>query len=1240
MLHMVHGSAADDMVATARRTSLFASVDENRDDTISRGELVNALRKGILLDNRNDVDGIWARLRAREAMASKILDCAGLQKRPVSAPRSQGAPTYAQQEPRAPIPSEQCQIRQDTSSIPRQTVAAIGTILPNVPMYSPNQDELETQRSYAAPCPMEQFIPTQVQNQESFASRQDNDAALAKLSWQPEGMNALRQDIQLFPPNEMLMAYSQDGSKGAQTASLETLSIGTQNVGQSQLCGYEITPAGNGYQITPEGIARRSMSMDTEMIQTFDRRLSILSSDGTYNLPEPAGAPNACFPPEGNGQQNGYAATEMTRQYIKPHVVPPFSFPASQQGRADSNTLPATLAVLPDAALALARRDDGDLRVSDLPQGGHRSNDEAKLGYVNMQIMPSPSFPKSKDDDKYSLAPAPSDKAPSELTTDAGLHDQGMQDDARAKDMELKVLESLLEDPQFKGVIPPQNIREYVAAALEEASGALRGSRRGRQRSRERTKTPTQSSGVSHFPGLGLTFSTQLYAPRDVSPLPSPSNLSRNSPMRSPYSPSRFQRPSSEALPMNRPMENTSCGTQKLQVGSNAIVPMTTSAAYPNVTGTSITVASAPLTTSVAAPVGSAMVPVGPSRSQSPRGTRKMQVGSNAIVPMTTSAAYPNVTSTTTTIPSAPLTTSVAVPVGSAIVPVGPYSRSQSPCGTRTMPVGSKAIVPFTSLPAAPIGTTVSVNPIAPLATSISAPVASALRPGSMTAPVGTHTTAIAPVMTTPSHATSLAVSSTFVNPLESAKIVAPVSAVGETRPSSIIAPVAVTRPSSITAPVAVPSNAIVPVITPQGAIVATSNITPGIASSLVGTQNAIVPLTGTRTMPASVTAPVAIPLDLGIIGRDVPEEQNNRRSSIVYPVGSARSLSPLGAPMEIPPGATVPMVSTCPDAHYSAPTCVSAPVEQTVAQTPSVVPGMPAVAMESAAIQDAMSGRNDCPYPVSPSNTESRYPKVPASTLFSAVKACGDGNSKAMPRPRESLFSSIDTNRDTVISREELYAAVNAGIIKDSRPPVQLWYDVKPDEQVPTGNANEAFRTPPPVNNVSWNSTIDTLSPACMSLSCQDGNGTDASWREGYIRSGNVSMSTSSPMQIPVQMVDNRARGASTTKSCRSSVFFAFDDNDSDDDSLSRMDRANTMASTRSRAQSVPLSNKFTVDDVARRDTLAAQALGVSKSAKRGTVAGAFHKGARKHHPDKGGQKDDFQVLREAYARLLSERS
>lgn len=333
-------------------------------------------------------------------------------------------------------------------------------------------------------------------------------------------------------------------------------------------------------------------------------------------------------------------------------------------------------------------------------------------------------------------------------------------------------------------------------------------------------------------------------------------------------------------------------------------------------------------------------------------------------------------------------------------------------------------------------------------------------------------------------------------------------------------------------------------------------------------------------------------------------------RTSIVYPVGTARALGPLGAVGVAP---SIEMFSD-----------------------PLVPPT--AIAVENAAIQDAVAH----PYSYPQGNP------LPSSTLFSAVKACGDGLNSMPPR-RDSLFTSIDANRDAIISRQELYAAINAGIIKDARPPVELWYDVKQEEKARVANSNETFlKTPPPVSNVSRVSTSDAFSPACISFSGQEGNGTDTSWQDGYGRSGTVSMSTSPPVQIPVQLMDGRARAASmaqpqTGKSARSSVFFAFGDNDSDEDDyepMSRTERFNTTASTRSRAQSVPLSNQFSVSDVARRETLAAQALGVSKTAKRGTVAGAFYKGARKHHPDKGGKKDDFQVLREAYARLLLERS
>lgn len=91
------------------------------------------------------------------------------------------------------------------------------------------------------------------------------------------------------------------------------------------------------------------------------------------------------------------------------------------------------------------------------------------------------------------------------------------------------------------------------------------------------------------------------------------------------------------------------------------------------------------------------------------------------------------------------------------------------------------------------------------------------------------------------------------------------------------------------------------------------------------------------------------------------------------------------------------------------------------------------------------------------------------------------------------------------------------------------------------------------------------------------------------------------------------------------------------------RVDTETSFGGTRS--MSLPgnahgmLSAKFTVNDVARRETLAAEALGVRKNARKHTVATAFRKEARNMHPDKGGMKEDFQVLREAYANLLQTR-
>jgi hypothetical protein len=62
-----------------------------------------------------------------------------------------------------------------------------------------------------------------------------------------------------------------------------------------------------------------------------------------------------------------------------------------------------------------------------------------------------------------------------------------------------------------------------------------------------------------------------------------------------------------------------------------------------------------------------------------------------------------------------------------------------------------------------------------------------------------------------------------------------------------------------------------------------------------------------------------------------------------------------------------------------------------------------------------------------------------------------------------------------------------------------------------------------------------------------------------------------------------------------------------------------------------------FTISDV-QRPSLAAEAMGIRKEAKKKTLADAYHKGVRKHHPDKGGRKSHFQVLREAYSVLLAD--
>eukprot|EP00439_Symbiodinium_sp_Y106_P066951 s51_g11.t1 len=56
---------------------------------------------------------------------------------------------------------------------------------------------------------------------------------------------------------------------------------------------------------------------------------------------------------------------------------------------------------------------------------------------------------------------------------------------------------------------------------------------------------------------------------------------------------------------------------------------------------------------------------------------------------------------------------------------------------------------------------------------------------------------------------------------------------------------------------------------------------------------------------------------------------------------------------------------------------------------------------------------------------------------------------------------------------------------------------------------------------------------------------------------------------------------------------------------------------------------------EAARRKTVAAEALGVRKTAGRKTVTQAFRKQVLAHHPDKGGSTVDFQAINAAYGRM-----
>lgn len=58
---------------------------------------------------------------------------------------------------------------------------------------------------------------------------------------------------------------------------------------------------------------------------------------------------------------------------------------------------------------------------------------------------------------------------------------------------------------------------------------------------------------------------------------------------------------------------------------------------------------------------------------------------------------------------------------------------------------------------------------------------------------------------------------------------------------------------------------------------------------------------------------------------------------------------------------------------------------------------------------------------------------------------------------------------------------------------------------------------------------------------------------------------------------------------------------------------------------------------EASRRKTVAAEALGVTKTAGRKTVTQAFRKHVLKHHPDKGGNTVDFQAINAAYSNLTT---
>lgn len=171
------------------------------------------------------------------------------------------------------------------------------------------------------------------------------------------------------------------------------------------------------------------------------------------------------------------------------------------------------------------------------------------------------------------------------------------------------------------------------------------------------------------------------------------------------------------------------------------------------------------------------------------------------------------------------------------------------------------------------------------------------------------------------------------------------------------------------------------------------------------------------------------------------------------------------------------------------------------------------------------------------------------------------------------------------------------------------------------------------PHHSVSFNAAANTYLESTYHRASVDSRYSDYALPKTAPQSFRPSLTAEGPVSIPVT---TELFQAAYERKASVAHDDSYDDEDVEEDEEESTDEI--LRATNGNQMTPALFGE--PDEVAKRRTLATQALGVNRDAGRRTVTKAFRSHVRSHHPDKGGDPKNFQVLHAAYSSLCSRKS